>query len=48
MTLLYSVECVAPLLNGCGAADVSCKCMLGGEVLIEEAEQLFKGSKGTQ
>jgi hypothetical protein len=48
VALLYCVERVTPLLDGCVAVDLSCKCMIGGKVLVEEAEELFKGAEGTE
>jgi hypothetical protein len=48
VALLYCVESVAPLLDGCVAGDLGCKRMVGGEVLVEETEQLFKGTEGTE
>jgi hypothetical protein len=46
MALLLCIERVAPLLDGCGASDLCCKCTVGREVLVEEAEELFKGPSG--
>ena len=46
--LLYCVERVAPSLDGCVAGDLGRKCMVGGKVLVEEAEELFKGTEGTK
>jgi hypothetical protein len=49
MTPLLCVERVAPLLDGCVAGDLGCKCMVGGRALVEkEAEELFKGTDGTE
>lgn len=48
MTLLYFFERVTPLLIGYVSGDLSCKCMVGGKVLIEEAKELFKGSEWTK
>jgi hypothetical protein len=48
VSLLYCVERVMPLLEGCVACDLGCKRMIGGKLLIEEGEELFKGAKGTQ
>jgi hypothetical protein len=48
VALLYCVERVTPLLDGCVAGDLGCKCMVGGKVLVEEAEELFKGTEGTE
>ena len=42
VALLYCVERIAPLPDGCMARDLGCKCMVGGKVLVEEAEELFK------
>jgi hypothetical protein len=30
------------------AGDLGCKRMVGGKVLVEEAEELFKGAEGTE
>ncbi len=46
--LLYCVERIAPLLDGCVAGDLGCKCTVGRKVLVEEAEELFKGAEGTE
>jgi hypothetical protein len=48
VTLLYGVERVEPLLDGCVAGDLGCKCMVSGKLLVEEAEELFKGAEGTE
>jgi hypothetical protein len=48
VALLYGVERVAPLLDGCVAGDLGCKCAVGGKVLVEEAEELFKSAEGTE
>jgi hypothetical protein len=48
VALLYRIERVAPLLDGCVAGDLGCKCMVGGKVLIEETKELFKGAEGTE
>jgi hypothetical protein len=45
VTLLYCVERVVPLLDRCGAGNLGCKCMVGGKVLVEETEELFKGAE---
>jgi hypothetical protein len=44
VALLYCIERVAPLLDGCVARDLGCKCTVGGKVLVEEAEELFKSA----
>ena len=48
VALLYCVERGAPLLDGCVAGDLGRKCTVGRKVLIEEAEELFKGAEGTE
>jgi hypothetical protein len=48
VALLYCVERIAPLLDRCVAGNLGCKCMVGRTVLVEEAEELFKGSEGTE
>jgi hypothetical protein len=48
MALLDCVEGVPPLLDSCVAGDLGCKRMVGGKVLVEETEQLFKGAEGTE
>jgi hypothetical protein len=48
VALLYCVEGVAPLLDGCVAGDLGCKRMVGRKVLVEETEQFFKGAEGTK
>jgi hypothetical protein len=48
MALLYCVERVAPLPAGCVAGDFGCKCVVGRKVLVEEAEELFKGAEGAK
>ena len=48
VALLYRVERVAPLLDGCVAGDLGSKCTVGRELLIEEGEELFKGAEGTE
>jgi hypothetical protein len=48
MALLHCVERVAPLLDACAAGDLGCKCTVGRKVLVEEAEELFKGAEGTE
>ena len=48
VALLYCVERIAPLPDDCIARDLGCKCMVGGKVLVEEAEELFKGAEGTE
>ena len=45
---MYCVERVAPLLDGCVAGDLGCKCTVGRKALVEEAEELFKGAKRTE
>jgi hypothetical protein len=44
VALLYRVKRVTPLLDGCAACDLSCKRTVGGKVLVEETEQLFKSA----
>jgi hypothetical protein len=48
VALLYCVERVAPLLDGCVAGDLGCKCTVGRKVVVEEAEELFKGAGRTE
>jgi hypothetical protein len=48
VTLLYRVKRLTPLLDGCVAGDLCCKCTVGRKLLVEETEQLFKGAKGTE
>jgi hypothetical protein len=48
MALLYCVERVTPLLDGCLPGDLGCKCTVGRKVLVEEAEELFKGAEWTE
>jgi hypothetical protein len=48
MALLYCVKRVTPLLYGCVANDLCCKCSVGRKALIKEAEELFKRSEGTE
>jgi hypothetical protein len=48
VALLYCVERVAPLLDGCVAGDLGRKCTISGKVLVEEAEELFKSAEGTE
>jgi hypothetical protein len=48
MALLYCVERVAPPVDGRVARDLGCKCMVGWKVLVEEAEELFKGAERTE
>jgi hypothetical protein len=48
VALLHCVERVAPLLDGCVAGDLGRKCTVGRKVLVEEAEELFKGAEGTE
>jgi hypothetical protein len=48
VALLYCVERVTPLLDGCVAGDLGRKCTVGRKVLVEEAEELFKGAEGTE
>jgi hypothetical protein len=45
---LYCVERVTPPLDSCVAGDLGCKCMVGGKVLIEEAEEFFKSAERTE
>jgi len=45
VALLYCVERIAPLPDDCMARDLSCKCMVGGKVLVEETEELFKKAR---
>jgi hypothetical protein len=44
VALLYCVKRFTPLLDGCVPADLCCECTVGGKVLVEETEQLFKGA----
>jgi hypothetical protein len=37
VALLYCVERVAPLLDGCVAGDLGCKCMVGGKDLVDRS-----------
>jgi hypothetical protein len=46
--LLYCVERVAPLLDGCAAGDLGRKCTVGRKVLVEETKELFKGAERTE
>jgi hypothetical protein len=48
VALLYCVERVTPLLDGSVTGDLGCKCTVGRKVLVEEAEELFKGAEGTE
>jgi hypothetical protein len=48
VTLLYGVKRVTPLLNGCVAGDLGCECAVSGKVLVEEAEEFFKSTEGTE
>jgi hypothetical protein len=48
VALLYCVECVEPLLDGCVAGDLGRKCTVSGKVLVEEAEELFKSAERTE
>ena len=48
VAMLYCVEGVTPLLDGCVAGDLGCKCMVGGKGLVEETEELFKSAEGTE
>jgi len=48
VALLYCVERVAPLLDGCWSGDLGRKCTVGRKVLVEEAEEFFKGAEGTE
>jgi hypothetical protein len=45
VALLYCVERVAPLLDGCVAGDLGRKCTISGKVLVEETEKLFKSAE---
>jgi hypothetical protein len=45
---LHCIERVAPLLDGCVAGDLGCKCAVGRKVLVEETEQFFKSTEGTE
>src|SRR5258708_40046208 len=40
VSLLYCVKRVTPLLGGCVAGDLGCKCTVGGKLVVEEAEEL--------
>jgi hypothetical protein len=46
--LLYCIERVAPLWDGCVAGDLGRKCTVGRKVLVEEVEELFKGAERTE
>jgi hypothetical protein len=46
--LLYCVERVAPPLDGRVADDSGRKGTIRGEVLVEQAEELFKSAEGTE
>lgn len=48
VTVLHCIERVTPLLDGCVASDLGCKCVVGGKVLVEETEELFKSAEGTE
>jgi hypothetical protein len=48
VALLYCIERVVPLLDGCMTSDLGCKRTISGKVLVEEAEELFKSSEGTE
>jgi hypothetical protein len=48
VTLLYRVKRGTPLLNGCVAGDLGCECTVSGKVLVEETEEFFKSTEGTQ
>jgi hypothetical protein len=48
VALLYCVERATPLLDGCVPRDLGCECTVGRKVLVEEAEELLKGSEGTE
>jgi hypothetical protein len=48
VALLYCVQRIAPLLERCAAGDLCCKCTVGRKMLVEKAEQLFKGTEGTE
>jgi hypothetical protein len=48
VALLYCVERFAPLLDVCVAGDLGSKGTVGRKVLVEEAEELFKGAEGTE
>jgi hypothetical protein len=48
VALLYCVERVAPLLDGCVAGDLGCKRSVGRKVQVGEAEELFKGAERTE
>jgi hypothetical protein len=48
VALLHCVERVTPLLDGCVTGDLGRKCAVGRKVLVEEAEELFKGAEGTE
>jgi hypothetical protein len=48
VALLYCIERVVPLLDGCVAGDLGRKCTISGKVLVEEAEELFKSAEGTE
>jgi hypothetical protein len=48
VALLYCVERATPLLDSCVPRDLGCECTVGRKVLVEEAEELFKGAEGTE
>jgi hypothetical protein len=48
VALLYCVERVAPLLDGCVAGDLCGKCVVSRKVLVDEAEELFMDSERTE
>ena len=48
VALLYCIERVVPLLDGCVAGDLGRKRTISGKVLVEEAEELFKSAEGTE
>jgi hypothetical protein len=48
VSLLYCVERVMPLRDGCVACDLGCKRMIGGKMLVEKTEELFKRAEGTE
>jgi hypothetical protein len=46
--LLHYIERVAPLLDGCVASDLGRKCTVGRKVLVQETEEFFKSTEGTE
>ena len=46
VALLYCVERVTPLLYGCVAANLSCKCMVGGKCWSKRQKSSSKAPSG--